>query len=148
MYEKIRGEIKQAMRDKNTLVLNTLRGLLSAMTNESVAKGRKPDQELSEEEILAVVKRLAKQRKDSIEQFQKGGRNDLVEVEENELEIIKKYLPEEVGEDEIRKVVEQKKTELGITDKTKIGILVGAVMKELKGRADGGEVKRIVEESF
>jgi len=148
MYEKIRGEIKQAMRDKNTLVLNTLRGLLSALTNESVAKGRKPDQELNDEEILAVVKRLAKQRKDSIEQFQKGGRNDLVEIEENELEIIKKYLPEEVGEDEIRKIVEQKKTELGIVDKTKIGILVGAVMKEFKGRADGGMVKRIVEESL
>ena len=145
---KIRDEIKDAMRAKDALKLNTLRGVLAAFTNELVATKRKPQEELTDEEALAVIKRLCKQRKDSIEQFKTGGRTDLAETEEKELEILKKYLPEEVGEAEIRKVAESKKEALKVTDKAKIGILVGAVMKELKGKADGSEVKRIVESLF
>lgn len=148
VIQKIREEMKEAMKAKDSVKLNTTRGLLAAFTNELVAKGKKPQDELEGDEAMAVLKRLAKQRKDSIEQFKAGGREDLVENEEKELEIIKKYLPEEVGEEEIKKVAEKKKTELGITDKSKLGILVGAVMKELKGQADGGEVKRIVESLF
>jgi len=145
---KIREEIKVAMRAKDTMSLNTLRGVLAAFTNELVATKRKPQEELTDEEALAVVKRLCKQRKDSIEQFKTGGRTDLAETEEKELEILKKYLPEEVGEAEIRKVAENKKTALGVTDKSKIGILVGAVMKELKGKADGATVKKVIESLF
>ena len=148
IYNKIKEEVKDAMRSKDSLKLNTLRGTLAAFTNELVAKGRKPDEELSQEETLMVIKRLVKQRKDSIEQFKKGGRDDLVEIEEKELEILKKYLPEEVSEEEIRKIAEQKKEEMGITDKAKSGILMGAVMKEFKGRANGSEVKKIVESLF
>jgi len=148
ILNKIREEIKVAMRAKDVMSLNTLRGVLAAFTNELVATKRKPQEELTDEEALAVIKRLCKQRKDSIEQFKTGGRTDLAETEEKELEILKKYLPEEVGEAEIRKIAESKKEALKVTDKAKIGILVGAVMKELKGKADGASVKRVVESLF
>jgi len=148
IHQKIREEIKTAMREKDQLVLNTLRGILAAFTNELVAKGRKPQEELNDAEEITVLKRLAKQRKESILQFKKGNRNDLAEVEEKELEIIGKYLPEEIGESEVRKVALAKKEELGISDKSKMGILMGAVMKELKGQADGKLVKEIVESFF
>ena len=148
IQQKIREEIKVAMREKDQLVLNTLRGVLAAFTNELVAKGRKPQEELNEAEEIAVLKRLAKQRKESIVQFEKGNRNDLSEVEEKELKIIEKYLPEEIGEEEIRKTALKKKEELNVTDKSKVGILVGAVMKEMKGQADGKTVKDIVESLF
>ncbi|NQV88486.1 MAG: GatB/YqeY domain-containing protein, partial [Parcubacteria group bacterium] len=95
-----------------------------------------------------IIRRAVKQRKDSIEQFKKGGREDLVKSEESELIILQTYLPQMMSVDEIKKVVETKKTELGITDKSKVGLLMSAIMKELKGKADGGDVKKIVEELF
>lgn len=146
--DKIRGDLKKSMIERDQLKSDTLKGLLAAFTNELVAKGRKPQEVLDENDCFAVIKRAVKQRKDSIEQFQKGGRADLALQEEKELEILKQYLPAEIGLDEIRKVALAKKEELGITDKSKIGILIGAVMKELKGQADGGEVKKIVEGYF
>ncbi len=146
--DKIRGDLKKSMVERDQLKSNTLKGLLASFTNELVAKGRKPQEVLDENDCFAVIKRAVKQRKDSIEQFQKGGRADLALQEEKELEILKQYLPAEIGVDEIRKVALAKKEELGITDKSKIGILIGAVMKELKGQADGGEVKKIVEGYF
>lgn len=81
------------MRARDTLRLNVLRGLLSAFTNEAISKRRKPDEELSDEESLMVVRKAVKQRKDSIEQFKKGGRADLVETEKAELEILETHFP-------------------------------------------------------
>jgi len=148
IQNKIREEVKEAMRQRDSLKLTTLRGVLAGFTNELVAKGRKPDEELDQDGALAVIKRLVKQRKDSIEQFRKGGREDLVETEEKELEILKKYLPEEVSEEEIRRIAKQKKEEAGINDKAKSGILMGAVMSQLKNQADGKLVKEIVDSLF
>ena len=85
IHESIQGKIKGAMLAKDAVRLETLRGMSAAFVNELVAKGRKPDEKLSDEEALAVVMRLAKQRKDSIEQFKKGGREDLVAEETAEV---------------------------------------------------------------
>jgi uncharacterized protein YqeY len=104
--------------------------------------------ELTDEEALAVIKRLVKQRKDSIDQFKKGNREDLVKVEEAELKILEVYLPQMMSQAEISKIAEKKKTELGISDKSKAGLLMSALMKELKGRADGGDVKVVVDKLF
>src|SRR3989344_1422 len=139
--EKIKADLIEAMKAKETLRVNTLRGLIAGFTNELVAKGKKPNETTPDDIALPVLKRLANQRKDSIEQFTKGGRTDLADIEKKELEIIFSYLPAQMSQDEIRKVAEAKKAELGIADKSKAGVLTGAVMKELKGRADGGEVK-------
>lgn len=148
MQDQIREQIKQAMLAKDTEKLNVLRGILSAFTNELVAKGKTPQEKLTDEEALAVIRRLAKQRKDSIEQFEKGGRADLAENEKAELQILEKYLPQMMSKDEIRKIAEAKKAEMGVTDKSKMGVFMGAVMKDLKGKADGADVKEVIESLF
>ena len=141
-------EIKKAMLARDTVRLNTLRGVSAAFTNELVAKGMKPQDELADEDCLTVIRRLVKQRKESIEQFKAGDRQDLVDSESAELAILETYLPQMMSQDEIRKIAEAKKIELGITDKTKMGVFMGTLMKELKGRADGGDVKIVVESLF
>lgn len=123
-----------------------IRGLVAAFTNELVAKGRKPAEELSDDEVLSVIKRAVKQRKDSIEQFTKGGRADLVETEKAELSVLEKYLPQTMSREDIKKVAEVKQKELGITDKAKLGQFVGMLMKEFKGKAEGNDVKAVAEE--
>ena len=93
LHEQIKNGIKNAMISKNEVLLKTLRSMVSAFTNELVAKSKKPSELLNDEEVLAVIARLAKQRKDSIEQFQKGNREDLVKEEQAELTILETYLP-------------------------------------------------------
>ncbi|KKT73968.1 MAG: hypothetical protein UW71_C0039G0030 [Parcubacteria group bacterium GW2011_GWB1_44_7] len=146
LHQKIKGEIKEAMLAKDTVRLAVTRGLLAAFVNELIAKRRKPTEELKDDEALAVIKRSVKQHKDSIEQFAKGGRQDLVKEEEAELKILETYLPKMLNEKEIRKIAETLKTKLGFSDKAKIGVFVGAIMKECKGLADGAAVKKIAEE--
>ena len=148
IQQQIRDEIKKAMLAKEALRLEVMRGLLAAFTNELVATKRTPQEPLPDEDALKVIKRAANQRKDSIEQFEKGNRKDLAEKERAELAIIETFLPKMMGKDEIRKVAEAKKAELGVTDKSKMGIFMGAVMKELKGQADGADVKEVVESLF
>lgn len=144
--QKIREEIKESMKSGDKVRLSVLRGLVAGFTNELVAKKRKPDEEIGDELALEVIKRQAKQRKDSIEQFKKGGRDDLVKEEEAELKVLEEYLPEQMSEEEVRDIAEKKKTELGVSEKADMGKLMGALMQELKGRADGGVVKKIVDE--
>ena len=148
MTTTIKEAMKDAMRSKDSTRLTVMRGLMAAFTNELVAKGLKPQDKLPDEDCIAVIRRLAKQRKDSIEQFEKGGRADLSAVEKVELAILETYLPQMISKDEIRKVATAKQAELGMTDKSKMGMLMGAVMKELKGKADGGDVKEVVEGLF
>jgi uncharacterized protein YqeY len=113
-----------------------------------MAKGRKPDEFLTDEEVIAVITKLSKQRKDSIEQFKKGGREDLVKEEEAELAILEKYLPALMDQSEVEKLAKMKQTELGLTDVTKKGVLMAALMKDLKGKADGSVVKAVVDSLF
>jgi len=148
MQEQIKAKIKEAMLAKTPLELSVYRGISAAFVSEVMAKGKTPQDLLSDEDCLIVLKRLAKQRKDSIEQFEKGGRPELAESEKAELAIIEKLLPATMSLGDIRKVAEAKKAELGVTDKSKAGILTGAVMKELKGQADGADVKAVVDSLF
>jgi len=148
LQQQIKDGIKDAMKAREEVKLSVLRSLSSAFTNELVAKGRKPVDELSDEEALAVITRASKQRKDSIDQFEKGGRPELAESEKAELTVIEAFLPTLMTEEEIKVVVAAKKIELNATDKSKLGMFVGAVMKDLKGKADGALVKKVVEESF
>lgn len=148
LHEQIKNSIKEAMMAKDTLRLETNRGMLSAFTNELVSKGRKPNEMLGDEEAIAVITRLSKQRKDSIEQFKKGNRDDLVQKEEAELLILEAYLPKMMEKGEVEKIVLSKKTELGITDAKEKGKLMAAIMKDLKGKADGMIVKEAVDALF
>lgn len=144
----IKDQMKEAMKAKEAVRLSVLRNILSAITNELVAKGKTPQDELGDDDVLAVIKRLSKQRKDSIEQFEKGGRPELAEKEQEELVVLEAFLPQMMGQDEIRPIAEAKKVELGVDDPAKKGILVGAVMKELAGKADGADVKAVVDLLF
>lgn len=146
LHEQIKGEVKQAMLAKDTVKLSVVRGMVSAFTNELVATGKMPQDILDDAGVLKVIKKLANQRKDSIEQFEKGGRPELADGERAELTILEKYLPALMSRDEIKKVAIAKKEALGITDKAKTGQLTGAIMKELGGNADGNDVKAVVEE--
>ena len=151
LQEKIRTDLKEAMKNKDSFKVMVLRGILAGFTNEIINQKRKPQEEISDEDAINVIKKGAKQRKDSIEQFTKGNRDDLVQNEKKELEILEKYLPAMMGPDEILKIANAKKTELKIDDSSKIGILIGAVLKEIKAvgaSADGNEVKLVVEELF
>jgi len=140
--------MQEAMKAKDELKLSVLRGMLSSFTNELVATKRTPKDKLGDDEVVAVIKRLAKQRKESILQFNAGNRPDLSKKEEDELVILEAYLPELMKKEEIEKIAIAKKNELNIEDKAKIGILMGAIMKETKGMADGKDVKEVVESLF
>ena len=114
LSEKIREELKESMKSRDELRTNVLKGLISAFTNELIAQKKKPQEEISDEDVLNVIKKAVKQRKDSIEQFEKGGRDDLVQSEKKELEILNKYLPEMMPIEEIKKIAESKKSELSV----------------------------------
>ena len=148
LHEQIKNGIKEAMMAHDALQLKAFRAMSSAFTNELVAKNRKPQEMLTDEEAISVIAKLAKQRKDSIEQFKKGSREDLVKEEEAELSILETYLPKMMDKSEVEKIARAKKEELGITDATKKGMLMSALMKDLKGKADGGVVKEIVDSLF
>ena len=146
LHEQIKNEIKDAMLKREEVRLETLRFLLAAFVNELVAKRKKPQEILSDEEAIAVVGRLVKQRQDSVEQFRKAGREELAKREEEEMSYLKKYLPEMMSREEIEKIAKSKKEELGVNDKSKAGQLMGMLMKELKGKADGQVVKEVVDQ--
>lgn len=148
LHEQIKSGIRDAMMTKDSVRLETYRGMLSAFTNELVSKNRKPNEMLADEDAIAVITRLSKQRKDSIEQFTKGNRDDLVKKEQAELTILESYLPKLMDRAAIEKVAQTKKEELGIVDVTKKGMLMSALMKDLKGKADGMTVKEIVDGLF
>ncbi|MBP7805152.1 MAG: GatB/YqeY domain-containing protein [Candidatus Pacebacteria bacterium] len=148
IQEDIKAKIKEAMLAKDQVRLEVYRGMSAAFTNELVAKGRKPQEMLNDEEALAVITRMSKQRKDSIDQYTKGGRQDLVDEEKAQLAIIETFLPQLMSREEIETVAKAKQTELGITDPSKKGMLMAGVMKDLKGKADGVLVKEVVDTLF
>lgn len=135
----------EAMKARDALKVSVLRGLSAAFVNELVAKKRKPDEMLNDEEAQAVISREARKRKDSIEQFSKGGRQELANNELAELIILESYLPKQMSEQEIFAYVKQKQIELGFSDKAKLGQFTGTVMKDLKGKADGTLVKKAID---
>ena len=135
----------EAMKAKDVVKLQTLRGLLSAFTNELVNLKRTPQDTLSDEEVLAVIRRAVKQRKDSIEQFVAGGRPELAGDEKAELAVLETYLPALMSEEDVMKIALAKKEEMGEIDKSKAGQFMGMLMKDLKGKADGDVVKKVVD---
>ncbi len=155
LHKQIKDQIKEAMKAKDTVKLGVVRGLVAGFTNELVSLKRMPDGELSDEEVLNVIRRAVKQRKDSIDQFTKGGRADLAETEKAELSILEIYLPTMMSRDNVMKIAQAKMIEMGIdskadtgASKSKAGQFMGTLMKELKGKADSDTVKSVVDQLF
>ncbi|MFH2013923.1 MAG: GatB/YqeY domain-containing protein [Patescibacteria group bacterium] len=142
LKENITQDIKKAMQEKNALLLSVLRGVIAVVKNREIEKKK----ELDEDEIIQVISSEAKKRKDSIEQFEKGGRQDLVEKEKQELEILQKYLPEQMSEDDIKKEVELAIKESGAVNPSDTGKVMSILMPKLKGKAEGSLVSKIVGE--
>lgn len=145
LHEDIQASLKDAMKAKDEVKLRTVRSILTAFTNEAVASGKTPQDKLDDEQAQNVIKRLAKQRKESIAQYESANRPKLAEPEKEELAVLEAYLPQMMSQDEIEPIAKAKMEELGVTDKSKMGILIGAVMKETAGKADGQDVKAVVE---
>lgn len=141
IIENIDTDLKTALKEKDELKLSVLRMVKTALKNaEIAAKGT-----LSEDDAMKVLNTQAKQRKDAIEQFTKGDRADLADKEKAELQIIETYLPEKMGENEIRKIVQEKVSQ---AEAGNFGQIMGMVMKEVGQSADGQMVRKIVQEEI
>ncbi len=148
LQQTIKADMISAMKARDTLKVETLRGLMAAFVNELVATKKKPDEAVPDEMAFGVIRREVKKRKEAADAFRSGNRTELAQKEESERVILEAYLPAMMSRDDIRKIVEAKKTELGITDKKESGKLMGMVMKELQGKADGADVKATIDSLF
>jgi uncharacterized protein len=145
--QKLQEELKQSMLARDALRTSVLRLLLSAINYYEIQKGG-AGYEASEEDILSVIQNQAKQRRDSIEEFKKAERQELVEKESKELEILSVYLPAQMGEAEITKLVKEAISQTHATSMADMGKVMGALMPNVKGKADGNLVSGIVKKEL
>jgi uncharacterized protein len=136
LQERVDADLKEAMRAKDTTKLGVLRMLKSALKYAAIAKSD-AEAELSDAEAVQVIRKQAKQRQDSIESFEKGGRAELADKEKEELTILNTYLPQGMSPDELAKVVRETIAELGATSKAQMGAVMKALQAKVGGRADG-----------
>lgn len=148
LKDQIMADLKQAMKDKNQDKLRVLRSLKAKLLEKEISERKDGEASLSDEQTIEVLMKAAKQRKESIDQFQSGGRADLVENEEQELAIIESYLPKMLSEDEVRDIARQKIEELGAETMADMGKVMGIMMQELKGKAEGATVSKVVKEEL
>ena len=140
-------ELKQSMLARDEFKTSVLRMVLSAINYYEIGKGG-AGYEATDEDVMSVLQKEAKQHNDSIEQFKKAGRQELVDKETKELEILKQYMPEQMGEEEIRKLVEETIAQTGAKSIQDIGKVMEVLMPKVKGKADGGLVSKVVREEF
>lgn len=146
--DEIMADLKEAMKNKEKDRLRVLRSLKSELLEREISERKDGEASLSDEQTIEVLMKAAKQRKESIEQFEKGDRNDLADSEKDELEIIQSYLPEMLSEEEIREIAQDKIIDLGAEDMSDMGQVMGAMMQELKGKAEGSLVSKVVKEEL
>jgi uncharacterized protein YqeY len=144
IVDTINQKIAEALKARDEIRLSTLRLLSSALNYEFIAKQHK----LSEEEELVVVGREAKKRKDAIEAYEKVGAKDRADKEKKELAILEEYLPEQMSDEELVKIVDEAVSETGAKAPSDMGRVMGAVMAKVKGRAEGGRVSALVKEKL
>jgi uncharacterized protein YqeY len=136
IQERIDSDLKDAMRAKDTTKLGVLRMIKSALKYAAIAKSD-AEAELNEAEAAQVIRKQAKQRQDSIESFEKGGRAELAKKEKEELSILNAYLPQAMGADEVARVVRETISEVGATSKSQMGAVMKALQAKVAGRVDG-----------
>ncbi len=142
--EKLQQEVKEALKAGDSKKRTLLGMVLSAIKNKELDK----KSELTDEEVVAAISTEIKKRKDSIEQFEKGGRPELAEGEKQEIDMLMVYMPEQMSEEAVRSEVQKTIAETGIKDVKEMGKLIGAVMAKVKGKADGQLVTRLVKEEL
>ncbi len=139
--DRLMNDVKTAMKEKNTLTLNTLRFLQAAIKNREIELRPEP---ITSEEVLGVMKKLVKQRKESIEQFQNAGRTDLVDQETQELKVLEQYLPAQMSTEEVAQIVGEVIAALKATSPKEMGIVMKEVIARTAGSADNKTVSDLV----
>ena len=141
LREQLREDLKTAMRAQDATRRGTIRMLEAAIKNAEIEKR---GQQLEDSDILAILQRQLKQRHDSIEQFERGGRQDLADIERAEIEVIQAYLPEQLSEDDIEAAAQRIIDQTGASGPGDRGKVMGPLMQELRGKADGSAVNAVV----
>lgn len=147
LKDELKDQLKTSMLAKNELKTQVIRFILSGITYYEIKKGG-AGYEATDEDVMAVIEKEVKQRHDSIEQFEKANRVDLVAKEKAELAILETYLPTQLNEEEIKKLVDEAVKATGATLPQEMGKVMGALMPKVKGKADGALVSRLVKEAL
>ena len=145
--EQLKEELKKSMLARDAEKTSTLRMVISALGYYEIEKGG-AGYEATEEDIQAVLQKQAKQRRDSIEQFKAGGRDELAAKETKELELLENYLPSQMSEEEVKKLVNEAVEQTGAVSASDMGKVMGALMPKIKGKADGSLVSKLVKEKL
>ena len=143
LLERLNNDMKQAMKNKEKDKLSVIRMVKASLQNEAIKLGTK---ELSEDAELTVLSREVKQRKDSLHEFDKAGRQDLVDKLHTELSIVELYLPKQLSEEELSEIVKDTIAEVGAKSKAEMGKVMSAIMPKVKGKADGSLVNKFVQQ--
>ncbi len=144
LLKKLQEEMKKAMKSGEKDRLSTIRMLISEIKKVQIDKKK----DLTDEEIIQLLQRYAKQRKEAIQQYKKANREDLVEKEEKELKVVEEFLPEQLSEEKIENIVQETIEEIGASSLKDMGKVMKVVMEKVKGRADGSIVSKIVKQKL
>lgn len=142
LLERLNQDMKQAMKNKEKDRLTVIRGIKAAFQNEAIKLGR----ELTVDEELSVLSREVKQRKDSLHEFEKAGRSDLVEKIQTELKYVNEYMPKQLTEEELITIIKETIAEVGASSKAEMGKVMSSIMPKVKGKADGSLVNKLVQQ--
>ena len=142
LKDRLADDYKEALKARDSVRKSTISLVRAAIKKYEIDNRT----ELDEQGIIGILTKEVKTRKDALSDFEKAGRTDLIDSYSKEIEVLKEYLPEQLSEDELRKIILETKAELGVEGKAGMGRLMGAVMPKVKGLADGGDVKKIVME--
>lgn len=145
LKQQLHDQLKEAMKAQDELQKSVVRMLLSAITYFEIQKGG-AGYSATDEDVISVIEKQVKQRKDSIEQFEKAGRQELADKEKEEMDILKKYLPEQLSEEEIKNLIQDAITQTGAKTPQDMGKVMGALVPQTKGKADGSLVSKLVKE--
>lgn len=147
ILDRVNEDLKAAMKAKDKVRLRTLRSLRSALTNKEIEQREEGTETvLSDQDELAVVRKQVKQRKDSVEQYREAGRDDLVQKEEEEIDVLEEYLPAQMSDDELADHLDSIIEDVGATSMEDMGPVMGRAMNELRGRVDGNRVREMVQD--
>jgi len=144
LKQKIKNNLNSVLKEGDTLSRSVLGMLLAAIMNKELAKGK----EATQEEIIEIIFSELKKRKESVLAFEKGNRKDLADKERAEIKVLEKYLPEQMPEDELRKIIKEAVGKTGATTVKDMGKVMAEIMPQIKGKADGSLVSKIVKESL
>jgi len=146
LLDRLTEDLKQAMRDKDKVRLRTLRSLRAALKNEEIDQRQEgAEAVLSEQDELAILRKQVNQRKESIEQYEDAGREDLVEKERAELDVLDEYMPDQLSDEELDEILQGIVDDVGADSMADMGPVMGRAMNKLRGRVDGGRVQERVQ---